>query len=297
MKTEEKAFRYDTTGKWYKGNTHIHSTASDGGKTIPEIVELYSTAQYDFLFCTDHWVSSDVNKTYRDSPMLLLNGIELDGDDHKGGFYHVVCLGKTEGINKDDGLELAMRKAREQNALLVLAHPFWCGNTLEEANRWDFDGVEIYNYLCQWMNGKGDGRIHWDAMLKKSPDILGFAADDSHLRPDHPGWNGGWIMVNISEFSEEAVLSAIRAGNYYSTCGPEFKSITYDNNTLHIECSPVQFIRLVGHRYNGWRTGSFDRKLLTNASVRIPEGWDYYYLELEDQEGKRAWSNTLFVTK
>ena len=54
MIKSEKQFRYNTTGDWYKGNTHIHSTVSDGGMTIPEIMKLYSTAKYDFLFCTDH---------------------------------------------------------------------------------------------------------------------------------------------------------------------------------------------------------------------------------------------------
>ena len=42
--------RYNTTGIWLKGNAHIHSTASDGGKTFSELAELYSAAGYDFLF-------------------------------------------------------------------------------------------------------------------------------------------------------------------------------------------------------------------------------------------------------
>ena len=187
-----------------------------------------------------------------------------------------------------------MGKAREQNALRILAHPFWTGNTLEDATRWDFDGVEVYNHLCQWMNGKGSGGTHWDAMLLKNPNTLGFSSDDAHLRPDHPGWNGGWIMVNTPELSKEAVLSAIKQGNYYSTCGPEFKSLSYSNNTVHVECSPVQFIRLVGANFNGWRTGTFDGKLISEADIEIPDNWDYYYVELEDRVGKRAWSNSLF---
>ena len=43
-------FRYDTTGSWLKGNTHIHSTSSDGGKTPGELAELYASAGYDFLW-------------------------------------------------------------------------------------------------------------------------------------------------------------------------------------------------------------------------------------------------------
>ena len=65
MTTSKKMFRYNTNGNWFKGNTHIHSIASDGGMSIPEIAELYSNAQYDFIFFTDHWVSSDVDNLYK----------------------------------------------------------------------------------------------------------------------------------------------------------------------------------------------------------------------------------------
>ena len=139
--------------------------------------------------------------------------------------------------------------------------------------------------------------MHWDAMLKKNPNTLSFSADDAHFKPDYPGWNGAWIVVNAPELSQEAILTAIKHGNFYSSCGPEFKSISQDNNILHIESTPVQFIRMVGPSYCGWRIGSFDGQLLTRAEVKIPVDWQYIYIELEDKEGKRAWSNTLFVTK
>lgn len=293
----DKSFRYNTSNSWFKGNTHIHSTASDGGMSAHEIADLYSAAQYDFLFFTDHWISPDIAKEIITPPLLLLDGMELDGVDHTGAYFHVVCLGKTSGIRKDDGLESAIQKAREQNAIIIMAHPRWTGNTFEDANRLDFDGVEIYNHVCHWMNGKSDGLAYWDAMLKNNPDILAFSADDAHLRPEHPGWNGGWIVVNAPELTRESILSGIKLGNFYSSCGPDFKSITCDGKYLRIECSPVKFVRLVGPGFYGWRTGSFDGELLTQACVEIPANWDHIYMEIEDKDGRRAWSNTLFVTK
>lgn len=296
MAMSDKSFRYNTSYHWFKGNTHIHSIASDGGMPVHEIAELYSSAQYDFIFLTDHWVSPDLAKDVKNPPLLLLDGIELDGLDHTGAFFHVVCLGKTNGINKEDGFESAMKKARKQKCIMVLAHPRWSGNVFEDANRWNFDGVEIYNHVCHWWNGKSDGLAYWDEMLKNSPETLSFSVDDAHLKPEHPGWNGGWIAVNAPELSKDSILSAIKLGNFYSSCGPAFKSITYDSRYLHIECSPVQFIRLVGPDFYGWRTGSFDGQLLTRAFVEIPLDWDHIFVELEDKEGKRAWSNTLFTT-
>ena len=68
---------------------------------------------------------------------------------------------------------------RAQAGIVILAHPHWTGNTIEDAVRWHFDGVEVYNHVCQWINGKSDGAIHWSAMLERFPDTLAFAADGS----------------------------------------------------------------------------------------------------------------------
>jgi hypothetical protein len=290
------SLRYQTTGTWFKGNCHIHSTASDGGKTVAELAEMYAGEGYDFLFLTDHWVASDLSDDGAGSPLLWLDGVEIHGRDDTGSMYHVVCLGTLDGaIQREMGLVAAMEAAREQGALLILAHPHWMGNSLEDALRWGFDGVEIYNHVCRWLNGKGDGHVHWQAMLARAPNTLGLAVDDAHIRPEHPGWNGGWIVVNATSLTGEAILRAIRAGRFYSSCGPEFRRIEYDSRSVHVETSTVQFIRLVGPAHWGKRVGSFDDRRLVEATFEVPAEWAYAYLEIEDAQGRRAWTNTLFV--
>lgn len=209
--------RYDTSGRWFKGNTHIHSTASDGGKTFAELAGMYAGAGYDFLFRTDHWVASDTSKDAESYPLLWIDGIELDGHDDSGAYFHVVCLGRVADIDRSAGFEAGLKSVREQGALTVLAHPHWSGNALEDCLRWKLDGVEIYNHVCHWLNGKSGGRVHWDAALMQNPQALAFAVDDAHLRPEHPGWNGGWVTVNAAECTSDAILQSIRQGNYYSS--------------------------------------------------------------------------------
>jgi hypothetical protein len=289
-------FRYDTSGRWFKGNTHIHSTASDGGKDFKELAELYGSAGYDFLFRTDHWVLSDVEGDVNHYPLLWMDGVELDGQDHTGAYFHVVCLGKVRNIKREDGFEAGMKAAREQGALVILAHPYWCANTLDDAVRWSFDGIEGYNHVCHWLNGKSGGLVHWDAALMRHSGTLGFAVDDAHLSPEHPGWNGGWIMINAPACTAGAVTDAIRRGNFYSSCGPEIHAITFDGNEVHLETSPIRFARLVGPGASGNRTGTFKGKLMTKTSFSVPQDWRYAYVEVEDQKGRRAWTNPLFVT-
>lgn len=288
-------FRYTLNGRWFKGNTHIHSTASDGGMNFNELEQLYALAGYDFLFRTDHWIASAISAEQRGSPLLWLDGVELDGIDSSGANYHMVGLGTFSGIDRTMGMQAAMDSLRAQNAILILAHPQWMGNTFDEAVRGNFDGVEVYNHVCRWLNGKGDGAAYWNAMLSVSPNTLVIAADDAHLNSTDPGWNGGWVVVNAPDCEPDAIINAIRAGNYYSSCGPEIFDIQYDGDQVSVDCSPVQFARLVGPSWCGDRVGSFTGNTLSQASFRIPPGWPYAYLELEDTQGHRAWTNTLLV--
>ena len=288
-------FRYSMPGRWWKGNTHIHSTASDGGKTFAELAELYHNAGYDFLYRTDHWVASDTRSDKEEYPILWLDGIELDGVDSTGSSYHVVALGSFQGLQPGMDLQRGMEAARAQGGMLILAHPLWMGNTFEDAQRWQFDGVEVYNHVCSWLNGKGDGSAYWNAMLTRDANTLSFSVDDAHITPDHPGWNGGWVMVNARECTPETILAALRVGNFYSTCGPLFESIEFDGNQVCIQCSPVQVARLVGPGSHGSRIGSFSGSLLTEAAFEIPPTWEYAYLEIEDGQGRRAWTNPLII--
>jgi len=290
-----RQFRYSTAGRWFKGNTHIHSTASDGGKTFAELAKLYASAGYDFLFRTDHWVASDAAADTTSTPLLWMDGVELDNDHESGTAFHVVCLGRVVGICRDDGFETGLRLAKQQGALTILAHPHLSGNSLEDCLRWGFDGVEIYNHVSHWLNGKIGGLVHWDAALMSNPHTLAFAADDAHLRPPYPGWNGGWIVVNARECTSEAIIGAIRQGNFYSSQGPEVLSITLDDDQLTVQTSPVQFARLVGPGWKGTTLGSFEGQPIETIRFQVPSDWRYVYLEVEDIAGRRAWTNSLFL--
>jgi hypothetical protein len=256
---------------------------------------MYAESGYDFLFLTDHWVASQSRGDDDSSPLLWMDGIELDGHDGSGSRYHVVCLGSVTGVQREMGFVPALESVREQGALLILAHPHWMGNSLEDAVRWGFDGVEVYNHVCRWLNGKGDGGVHWNHMLRHRPATLALAVDDAHIRPEHPGWDGGWTVVNAPELSRDAILQAIRAGNYYSTCGPSLLDLAHSEGHLTVKTSPVQFMRLVGPAHLGQRVGSFDGQMLCEATFKVPQDWPYVYLELEDEQGHRAWTNALFA--
>lgn len=291
-------FRYQLNGRWFKGNTHLHSTVSDGLKPWQELGRLYRQSGYDFLCLTDHWAASHFKPDQNDDGLLWFNGMELNGPDSRGQEYHVVCLGEFEGIDNSLPLEQALKSAAEQGGFIILAHPFWTGNTLEDTQRFPFHACELFNYICQCEIGKGDGLIHYSYMLERNPALLGIASDDSHFSSDSPMWKGGWVMVNATERSHAAIQAALRAGNYYSSAGPEFFDISCEDRHVRVETSPVQFIKLVGPAWRGHGRAKgmgADTRPITEAEFDIPENWPYAYIEIEDMQNRCAWTNNLFI--
>ncbi|MCE5209155.1 MAG: hypothetical protein LLG42_12705 [Chloroflexi bacterium] len=291
-------FRYQLNGNWYKGNTHLHSTVSDGLKPYQELAHLYRQSGYDFLYLTDHWEVSHILPDRTDEGLLWFNGIELNGPDSRGQEFHIVCLGNFQGIDNSLTLEQAVKRATDQNGFIILAHPFWTGNSLEDTQKFSFDACEVFNYICQCEIGKGDGLIHYSYMLERNPNLLGIASDDSHFSSDSPMWKGGWVMVNAKERSHAAIQAALRTGNFYSSSGPEFYNISCQGKRVRVETSPVQFVKLVGPAWHGHGKAKGmleDAKPITSAEFEISPDWAYAYIEIQDMQNRRAWTNNLFV--
>jgi hypothetical protein len=290
-------YRYATSGQWYKGSLHLHTNRSDGHLSLIELVKKYAAAKFDFVAVTDHWCLPEFNGNRKTLPLVVIDGIELDGFDNAGAYFHVVALGASLQLpTATRNFVKAMQAARSQGALLIWAHPHWTGNSSEEGLRHNFDGMEIYNHSSHCENGSGYALSHWDQVLNRHSDFLGFATDDSHFIPERRYWKGGWIMVNAASCTQEEILANIRSGNFYASQGPEFKSIEYSANTVKVETSPIAFARLIGSRMVGSWIQATENEPLLRAEFELPSDWPYARLEIEDADGKRAWTNPLWFS-
>jgi hypothetical protein len=288
-------YRYETSGHWFKGSIHLHTDRSDGHLTLEDVAHKYATKKYDFISITDHWCLPELNGNREALPLLVINGIELDGYDAQGTYYHVLAIGASSKPSLFTRNYLkTLQTLYSQGAVLIWAHPHWTGNTLQEGLRHKFHGMEIYNHSSHCENGSGYALSHWDGMLLHNPDFLGFATDDSHFTPHQPYWNGGWIMVNAAGCTQQEILNSIRRGNFYATEGPSFYSIEYGENTVHVKTSPVTYVRLIGPRRTGKWIDALDKEPVRQTEFELPQDWPYARLEIEDAAGKRAWTNPLW---
>src|SRR5581483_7191042 len=92
---------FSAPGRGFRGNTHSHSTNSDGRVSIAERFAGYRAAGYDFLVLTDHRKVSDVS-AYSDGSFLAISGSEVHPPNPYGGDrYHIVAVNVREPIDDE----------------------------------------------------------------------------------------------------------------------------------------------------------------------------------------------------
>jgi hypothetical protein len=281
---------FNAPGVWLKGNTHTHSTESDGVLTVEQISEEYGKLGYDFVFLTDHWKRT-VPPAGLKGP-LLLPGIELHFT-LKDDIYHVVCLGVKQAwpMRNFRSLAQVVEMVNDKNVPMILAHPYWSGSPSYTLIKGDiFFATEVYNTCCDINIAKGLSAVHWDDALRAGRRVFAVAADDTH-RQGHVG--GGWVMVRAKAKTEKSILDAIRRGNFYSTQGPIIENVAFKGNKVSVSCSPVRRINVISRGPSG---ATFISKTnITSHEFEFKHPLPYVRIECVDAHGKTAWSNPIWA--
>jgi len=290
-------------GRWYRGNTHSHSTESDGRMSIADRFAQYRDGGYDFLVLTDHRKVSDVSAQSRDG-FLAISGSEVHPENPYGGDrYHFVAINihtplECAKMHPND----AIAAIKEQGGEAVLCHPYWCGHTLLDYQPLTgYFAVEVFNATCMGI-GKGFSEPHWDDLLDRCGPVFGIAADDAH-GTEHDVFQG-WIMVKSADLSLPGILGALRSGAFYSTLGPEIHDLDLVDvevttpqgdvrqaRKVVVRCSPAQSVVFKAQRSRGRRYLPAAGELLTEAEHILTGSERYVRVEITAPDGKKAWSN------
>jgi hypothetical protein len=314
---------FGTDGVWLKCAFHTHTARSDGELDPAAHVRHHEWMGFDVVAITDHWKLTHEPSTEQ---ILVITGAELAADPYGDAFVdsEILAIGIGD-IPEDPGgdrsrwgpidayhyktfpdLSAAARCIADQGGVSFIAHPYWSGMPLDTLLAVEgAHGIEVFNASSAREDGRGDSSYVWDQCLERGKRWWAFAADDCH----YPGFDIGdaWTMVRAAERSEEAVLDALRRGHSYASSGPGFRGLVLDSGEIEVTTSPVRSIVMMSRYEVGLGVSAGGRNRMENCRVlerddagmivrarfSPPPDLPYRRLVLEDERGRRAWSNPI----
>lgn len=313
---------FNQDGVWLRCNLHAHTTNSDGMLPPDMLKRYYWLGDCDVLAITDHdqlTPPPDATDDYND--LIVIRGTEISlRTPVTGGPLHLLGIGIEEmpQVSENATLAEATCAVKKAGGIAIVAHPWWSGISTEELGVMEgVAAIEVFNAGCEVTEGRGVSSQYWDSLLSRGVRVNAIATDDHHL----PGFDSfrGWTMVKARERTAEAVLDALRRGHFYSSRGPSFHDIRFEDHQVIVETSPVAAISAVaqppyGGRVNagangltsrgksdytlaGRREGSIDGEMLTRVRFPLSLYPELRYVRFEaiDEYGRHAWSNPVWL--
>ena len=295
-------------GRYYRGNLHGHSTFSDGRDSPEEVIQLYRQAGYDFTCLSEHYWSNnrfcaqsiiDMQDHNSDDFITILSAeLHCHGKRYdRGRLWHILANGLPADfpIASDDetGPQL-VRRSVDTGAYVNIPHPEWytLGNdealSLAAAGA---HGFEIYNHSSAIAVARGGGTATIDLLHHEGHRVHILATDNSHHIAEDGC--GGWVMVRAASLTPASIITALKAGDFYASCGPEFTTVTLQDGRVDVTCSAVQRVVLAADNHradcahgDGLASASFDLGDDLPAFLRII---------IIDAQGRPAWTNAVWL--
>lgn len=274
------------SGNWLKGALHNHSTNSDGEAHPIDAAKAFEALGFDFMVLTDHNTVPSSDQVYKDGSILVIPGCEYRGE---GADSEIGIVGVTGNVPRREGVAAYVEAARQAGDFLVYNHPKW------HINHWNVevmnllrscDALEVYNAVCDSLPGSAECSDVWDRLLTCGYRVWGVATDDAHKARQR---NRAWVMVDADR-NTSSIISALKAGRFYSSSGVSVENVTLEGNRLSVESDNAQEIRFFSDR------GSMrHRQMGRSATYKIQEHDIFVRVELYGEGASKAWLNPLFV--
>jgi hypothetical protein len=287
-------------GRFYKGNLHTHSSASDGARSPADVCELYREAGYDFLALTDHFLPRYGfpvvdTRPFRREGFTTILGAELHAPATAAGeAWHLLAVGLPLDFAPPTPEETASALAARSlaaGAFLAIPHPAWYALTVDDAMTIaGAHAIEVYNHTSAVRTARGDGMYLLDQLLVRGLQIQACATDDAHLHCDDAF--GGWVMVRASANEPDAFLDSLKAGRYYSTQGPLIEGIDWSAETVTVRCTPAAAVMVLGRGSCAERSLKAGQTCASLPLEKLRPG-GFARIVVIDGDGRRAWSNPI----
>ena len=301
------------SGAWYKGNTHAHTTESDGDSSPEYVARWYRDHGYDFLVLSDHNVFTDPETLAHlvDSTFLLVPGEEVtstfeDASVHVNGLNlpHVVEARTAESLVAT--IQANVDAIREVEGVPHINHPnFRWSFGIEELRQIENDRLlEIWNGHPTVHNEGGSGTPSleevWDLLLTGGKLIWGIAVDDAHhfqgeFHADRANPGRGWVSVRADALEASALMEALEAGHFYASTGVELDDIVVGGDTLTVH---IRHDRDFAYRttFIGSNGVVLDETEANPAVFVLDAATGYVRARVTNSRGDVAWTQPIFVT-
>lgn len=242
--------------RWYRGNTHTHTTNSDGNEVPRRVVRWYLDHGYNFLVISDHSHLTETKylDTDKEDDFILIPGEEVT-DRAENKPVHLVGMGIDRLVKEQHGntiletLQNDIDAINKAGGIAQINHPNWKysfgDQVLSKVENCPL--VEIYN-ISKDCNNYGAGGYPgveeiWDKVLSNGKLIYGVVSDDTHdylgeFSADKSPPGRGWIMVRAAELTIPAIIAAMKKGDFYGTVGVELEDVSITSEEYAVEIRP-----------------------------------------------------------
>ena len=242
--------------QWYKGNTHTHTTNSDGDVPPEEVVNWYKNHGYNFLVISDHNLLTETKNldTNPDDDFILIPGDEVSNKfDNKP--VHIVGINinwvvkPMRGTSIVNTLQNNIYAINRAGGIAQIAHPNfgWAFTDKELSELKDVNLFEIYNFHPSVNNygnldNPGTEKM-WDNLLSKKIIFYGIMTDDAHNYKDFTRYKAnpgkGWIVVKSEKLEPDYITEAIKRGDFYSSSGVQLNDINISDKEYSISIKQI----------------------------------------------------------
>jgi hypothetical protein len=132
------------------GVIHVHTNASCGSGSLPQVIAAAKDADLSFVAITDHNLTlSDAEVAEADPPDFAV----IDGEEVSTAAGHYLALGTSDSRwHRGTGFDARslMASSRRSGAVNFIAHPFGLRDRWSDWGATDYDGIEIFNDDAVW---------------------------------------------------------------------------------------------------------------------------------------------------
>jgi len=300
-------------GSWYKGNTHTHTTGSDGDSSPEYVARWYRDHGYDFLVLSDHNFLTDPRSLAHlaDSTFLLIPGEEVSSSFERASIHvNGLNLPRLVEPRRAESLVATLQAnvdaIREVEGVPHINHPnFQWSFGIEELRQVERDRLlEIWNGHPTVHNEGGGGvpglEDVWDALLTGGKRIYGIAVDDAHhfqgeFSPDRANPGRGWVEVRADGLEPVALMEALEAGRFYASTGVELEDVVVTERRLEVHVRELGDFKY-SVEFIGAGGASLGTSMSNPAVYELAGDEAYVRAKVTDSGGWVAWTQPIFTT-